>query len=118
MCPSRETPDEPPNYGGSSKICQESQAIHKMAPPGFSVEIDKEHALHSSGPDVGQKTQSGTNVLVVDVTQDLRALGPSGIMSCRSESDDEVLFLTITAPDGTLIEVPIACGSRAGRTGR
>lgn len=55
---------------------------------------------------------------VIDVTEDLRALGPSGIESCRPESDDEVVVMNVTGPDGTLIQVPIFCSSPAARPRR
>src|SRR5437764_15149038 len=48
-----------------------------------------------------------------DVTDDLRAVGSSGIDSCRPESSDEVVTMRVTGPDGTLIEVPIYCSSPA-----
>ena len=56
--------------------------------------------------------------IVIDVTEDLRALGPSGIESCRPESPDEVVTMTVTGPDGSPIQVPIFCSSPAARPPR
>ena len=56
--------------------------------------------------------------IVIDVTEDLWALGPSGIESCRPESDDEVVVMNVTGPDGNLITVPIFCSSPAARPPR
>ncbi len=51
----------------------------------------------------------------VDVTEDVYALGPSGIECCRPESTDEAAFITVTGPDGTPIDVPVFCSSPAAR---
>jgi len=54
----------------------------------------------------------------VDVTEALRALGPSGIGSCHPESCDEVLFTKVLGPDGTLIELAVFFWPLAPRTKR
>jgi hypothetical protein len=64
---------------------------------------------------LGEASHELAAASINDVTEDLRALGPSGTKSCRPESDDEVVVMNLTGPDGTLIRVPIFCTSPAGR---